>query len=79
MATNQVFLEAIDILAEQDEMAAQLLHMHFPEDQTHLMVAHQHHINEYTVSRIQLRAIESLAGILTAQEMAYRQQKKANH
>lgn len=76
LATNQVLLDAIDVLAEQDEVSARLLRLRFPEDNTLLMVAHQLNISEYTVSRMQRKAIESLASILAAQEEGLRQKQK---
>lgn len=75
LATNQVLLDAIEALAEHDEMAAQVLRLRFSNDDTLLMVGYRLNISEYTVSRTQRAAIESLAGILATQEKALRRER----
>lgn len=75
LATNQVLQDAIDELARQDELAAQVLRLRFPEDNTLLMVAYRVNRGVDAVNRIQRQAIESLAGILAAHENALRESR----
>jgi hypothetical protein len=76
LATNQVLLEAIDELAEQNEQAAEILRLRFPDDNTLLMVGYRLHIGEYAVSRQQRDAITSLTEIIAAKEAALREKKR---
>ena len=72
LATNQILLEAIEELNEQDHEAAQVIRSRFANKQKIVSVAHQLNVSENTVSRIQRRAITSLAKIIIRQEMEVR-------
>jgi hypothetical protein len=73
LATNQLLLESIEELEKQDQKGAQVLRLRFADDKTLLAAAHQLNVSEFTVSRMQRSAINRLAEILYAREMAARQ------
>jgi hypothetical protein len=73
LATNRVLLDGIEELASQDETAARILRLRFPEDNLLMMVANKLNISEYTVSRLQRTAIERLAEIIHGRELALRE------
>lgn len=73
LATNEVLFEAIEELAEQDAIGAQVLRLRFADDNTLMMVAHKQNVSEHTVSRIQRAAIGRLAEIVADHELAARE------
>ncbi|MCI0558731.1 MAG: NB-ARC domain-containing protein [Nitrososphaera sp.] len=73
LATNQVLLDSIEELASQDETAARVLRLRFPEDNSLLMVANKLNVSEHTVSRLQRAAIERLGEIIHGRELAFRE------
>lgn len=73
LATNQVLLEGIEELASQDETAARILRLRFPEDNSLLMVANKLNVSEHTVSRLQRAAIDRLAEIIHGREVVFRE------
>lgn len=73
LATNLVLLDGIDELASQDETAARILRLRFPEDNSLLMVANKLNVSEHTVSRLQRAAIERLTEIIYGRELALRE------
>ncbi|MEZ4645484.1 MAG: NB-ARC domain-containing protein [Chloroflexota bacterium] len=68
LATNEVLLEGINKLAKQDEMAANILQMRFPDNNPLLMAANKFNVSEHTVSRMQREAIEQLTRIIAHEE-----------
>jgi DNA-directed RNA polymerase specialized sigma subunit len=73
MATNAVLERAIDRLRLQDEEGAAVLFARFANNETRQEVANRIHVSEFTVSRIQSRAIDGVTAVLIAQEMAERE------
>ncbi|MCP4361982.1 MAG: hypothetical protein GY796_28560 [Chloroflexi bacterium] len=75
LATNEILLNAIDSLTVQNETAAEILKLRFPADKSLVMVGHQLHVSEHTVSRKQREAIKMLADIIAQQEETFRQEQ----
>lgn len=73
MATNTVLERAIDQLALQDEQGASVLRWRFPDNETRQEVANRIHVSEFTVSRIQARALEGVTAVLMEQEKRERE------
>lgn len=73
LATNQVLLNGIEELTSQDETAARILRLRFPEDNSLLMVANKLNVSEHTVSRLQRAAIDRLTEIIHGREVAFRE------
>lgn len=48
LATNHVLLDGIEELASQDETAARILRLRFPENNSLLMVANKLNVSEHT-------------------------------
>lgn len=73
MATNAVLERAIDQLRLQDEEGASVLYARFANNETRQEVANRIHVSEFTVSRIQSRALDGVTAVLIAQEVAERE------
>jgi hypothetical protein len=73
LATNQVLYEAIEELETQDQTSARVLRLRFADDNTLLMVAYKLNVNEYSVSRMQRKAIGKLTGIIYEWELGARE------
>lgn len=71
--TNRVLLQAIDDLALQEPDKARVLRLRFLDGNTIAQVSYMMDVSEDTVNRMQREAIQSLAKIIEAYEMAARQ------
>jgi hypothetical protein len=72
LATNQVILTALDQLEAEDDHLANLLRLRFVEQMTMYTVAHRLNIAEGTAYKQQKHALERLARVLQARELAAR-------
>ena len=72
MATNTVLERAIEQLAVQDIEGADVLRWRFTNNETRQEVANRIHVSEFTVSRIQSRALDGVTAVLMAQEASER-------
>jgi hypothetical protein len=72
LTTNRVLAAGIDELERQAPQLAQLLRLRFVDQQKLWAVANTMAVSEQTVSRLQSKAIQQLASILTSRESARR-------
>lgn len=72
LATNQVLKTGIEMLAEQNSRAAEILHLRFIKEDIMQMVASKLGIEMYQAKRQQRAAIADLAQIIWQQETAVR-------
>lgn len=75
-ATNAVLLDAIEELAEQEDIEAKVLRYRFLDGEIIRQVAGRLHASSDQVNRWQRAAIEDLAQIILQQEIALREEKR---
>lgn len=73
LATNQVLLDGLEELETQDETAARVLRLRFPDNNSLLMAANKLNVSQHTVSRLQRAAIDRLTNIIWGREMSLRE------
>ncbi|MFQ5616542.1 MAG: NB-ARC domain-containing protein [Anaerolineales bacterium] len=73
LATNQVLETGLQILAKQNAQQAAVLRARFPEDNTLRATGNRLNLSSEQVSRIQKKALNSLAAILLDQEQTVRE------
>ena len=74
-ATNEILLQAVEALAKQDPIKADILRMRFIENTSARNVAYHLNYTPDTVYRQQREAIDALTGILTKWEMERRKDR----
>lgn len=76
-ATNEVLLEALQELAKQDELGAQILRLRFLNQHSLIKTGYQLNLSPDQISRHQAKALLAIARIIERQEAHCRQEKFA--